>query len=345
MIITIFHHSTDRATDDSDNETLAQHQLRLKNLKNFSKDEKTKKTSSSKTTTSGVKRKRQEKEIKQKAKKKTAKSMSTLTPFKGFRTSDIARKIRSSSGKRVKMMAHTKNSTKRTKRKDGTPTNVKRKQSKRDDTNNNDSASTSPQPKEKKRLRYEQEKPKEQLKVKKSEAQQVPNNQINEPFGLRIKSSPSSLIDAVKVMSEEQREAVIDMGFESLLNMKMHQCPARLGHYLLEMFDDTNLIMRTGKGEISLTPQIVHEVLGIPIGSKSLEEVKRVKRKNPLLKLWEEQFGTDIAKGVVVKKIEETDDDGILFKLNFMTLFSNCFHECYTSGNCKKDIVYKVACY
>ncbi|KAI3514006.1 hypothetical protein L1887_12322 [Cichorium endivia] len=143
---------------DSDNETLAQYQERTKKLQNFSKEETTVKASTSNTTTSGVKRKRQDRGIKRNDKKKTKKAKSTLTPFKGFRTSDILRS-KSSSGQKIKMMAITKLTKK--------ISSIKAKKPKRND----ETKSNSNEPRARKRLRYAEEKPKKKLKGKKSEAQ------------------------------------------------------------------------------------------------------------------------------------------------------------------------------
>ncbi|KAL4574180.1 hypothetical protein LXL04_021006 [Taraxacum kok-saghyz] len=151
------------------------------------------------------------------------------------------------------------------------------------------------------------------------------------------------MLEAIKFMSADQRDAVAEMGFGAFLDMKMEQCPAKLGHFLVENLDDKNLVLRTGKRDIKLTTDVVHEVFGIPNGGLDIDNIKPVKRANEIFKLWKSQYPENIARTKILERIRETNDDGIVFKLNFITLFVNCFCETYTSGFCKKSIVYKIA--
>ena len=144
------------------------------------------------------------------------------------------------------------------------------------------------------------------------------------------------MLEAIKFMNADQRDAVADMGFGAFLNMKMEQSPAKLGHFLVENLDDKNLVLRTGKQDIQLTTDVVHEVLGIPNGGLDIDNIKSVKRANENFKLWKSQYPENIARSKILEKIRETNDYGIIFKLNFITLFSNCFCKTYTSGFCKK---------
>ncbi|KAL4573730.1 hypothetical protein LXL04_020546 [Taraxacum kok-saghyz] len=297
---------------EDDDESLAQKEARTRNLLQISEKDTNAKSSTPKkigwtkgkvrqliqstttvkevgTSTSGRKRKREYKGEKRTSTRKNTNPYASITPFKRFRTKEMTKRIRSNE-KLKKDQKATKRLTPRKK-------TIQQKEKKL-----TESASTSLTPR-KKTIQQKEKKP------------------INYPFGLRIKTSPAPMLEAIKFMSADQRDAVAEMGFGAFLDMKMEQCPAKLGHFLVENLDDKNLVLRTGKRDIKLTTDVVHEVFGIPNGGLDIDNIKPVKRANEIFKLWKSQYPENIARTKILERIRETDDDGIVFKLNFTTLF------------------------
>ncbi|KAL4575958.1 hypothetical protein LXL04_012045 [Taraxacum kok-saghyz] len=313
--------TSENQNEEDEDESMAQKESRTRNLLQISEKDASAKSSTSKkigwtkgklkqliqstttvkevgTSTSGRKRKREYRGEKRTSTRKNTNPYATITPFKGFRTNEMTKRIRSNE-KLKKDQKATKRLTPR-----------------------------------KKTIQQKEKKKKRTVAVHRA---------INYPFGLRVKTSPAPMMEAVKFMSADQRDAVAEMGFGAFLDMKMEQCPAKLGHFLVENLDDKNLVLRTGKRDIKLTTDVVHEVFVISNGGLDIDNIKPVKRANEFFKLWKSQYPENIARTKILEKIRETDDDGIVFKLNFITLFVNCFCETYTSGFYKKNIVYKIA--
>ncbi|KAL4574995.1 hypothetical protein LXL04_021835 [Taraxacum kok-saghyz] len=307
--------------EEDDDESIAQKEARTRNLK-------------VRTSTSGRKRKMEYKGEKRTSTRKNTNPYATITPFKCFRTTEMSKRIRSNE--------NLKKDQKASKRLTPRKKTIQEKEKKM-----TESASTSTPRRSKRTTKTDKEKQSKELTVvkqpKKKKRTVAVHRTINDPFGLRVKTSPAPMLEAIKFMSADQRDAVSDMGFGAFLDMKMEQVPAKPGHFLVENLDDKNLVLRIVKRYIQLTTDVVHEVFGIPNGGLDIDNIKPVKRANEIFKLWKSQYPENIARSKILEKIRETDDDGIVFKLNFITLFVNCFCETYTSVFCKKNIVYKIA--
>lgn len=80
------------------------------------------------------------------------------------------------------------------------------------------------------------------------------------PFGLHIRTSPSTMVDALQSLTDDQKESVKEMGFGSMLTMKLTNIPAKLAHFLVQNFDDERLILRIGGAEIKITAELVQDM-------------------------------------------------------------------------------------
>ncbi|KAL4562074.1 hypothetical protein LXL04_034265 [Taraxacum kok-saghyz] len=336
--------TSENQNEEDDDESIAQKESRTRNLLQISEKDANAKSSTSKkigwtkgklkqfiqsrttmkkvgTSTSGRKRKREYTGEKRTSTRKNANPYATITPFKGFRTNEMKKRIRSNE----KLKKDQKASKRLTPRKK----TIQEKEKKM-----TESASTSTPRRSKRTTKTDKEKQSKDLTVvkqpKKKKRTVAMHRAINDPSGLRVKTSPAPMLEAIKFMSANQRDAVSDMGFGAFLDMKMEKIPAKLGHFLVENLDDKNLVLRTGKRDIQLTTDVVHEVFGIPNGGLDIDNIKPVKRANEIFKLWKSQYPKNIARSKILEKIRETDDDGIVFKLNFITLFLTYMQ--YTRG-------------
>jgi len=164
------------------------------------------------------------------------------------------------------------------------------------------------------------------------------------PLALLTRTSPSTMVECVQCLNDDQKEAVKEMGFQGILGMKLVQSPAKLGYYLLDNLDHDTLKITTPNGTIHFTSKLVHEIFGIHSGGVDIDDLPVVGKESPLVSIWYSQFKSDkMTRGDIVDRIKEDGDSGIIFKMNFITLFVNCICKSYPSGFCIPTIVHKMA--
>ena len=166
------------------------------------------------------------------------------------------------------------------------------------------------------------------------------------PMVFSIKTSPAAMVECIQNLNEEQKEVVREMGFGGLLGMKLVRAPTKLAKYLVEHLDDRSLVINTPGGRIGITPELVHEVFGVPIGGFDIDNILEEPNDSDLVKSWLSQFPKKkehITKAAIVNRIVDSGDSGILFKLNFITLFANVICKSYKTGWCMTNIVNVIA--
>ncbi|KAL4575467.1 hypothetical protein LXL04_022311 [Taraxacum kok-saghyz] len=163
------------------------------------------------------------------------------------------------------------------------------------------------------------------------------------PPTLNVRTSPKTMYAVLKTLNEEQKESVREMGFAAILDMKLSCNLSCLGHYIVEVLDDQALVIRSGKGDISLTEEVVKDMLGVPDGEHDIETIEALVATDPIVNAWRKQFPSScITKAQLVAKIKESNNGGSIFKLNFITLFVNFICKSYKTGFCMTNIVNKI---
>ena len=98
-----------------------------------------------------------------------------------------------------------------------------------------ESASTSTQRRSKRTKKTDKEKQSKELTVvkqpKRKKRTVAVHRAINYPFGLRVKTSPAPMMEAVKFMSADQRDAVAEMGFWSFPEYEDGTKPRKTGTF------------------------------------------------------------------------------------------------------------------
>ncbi|KAK1391077.1 hypothetical protein POM88_019255 [Heracleum sosnowskyi] len=86
----------------------------------------------------------------------------------------------------------------------------------------------------------------------------------------KIRNSPRVFTDMRNSLSDKQREWVIRADFGNLLPFDLVEMPPRLAYKILESFNDMTCILVLQNGDIVITNQDVHDILGLPCqGAKS----------------------------------------------------------------------------
>ncbi|PWA90329.1 hypothetical protein CTI12_AA102550 [Artemisia annua] len=90
----------------------------------------------------------------------------------------------------------------------------------------------------------------------------------------RTRSSPKPLSDATSNLSNERKRCLKEMGFETMIDFPLNELPGSLGFYVLENFHPNSMELRLERGSIKVTRQKVHDMLGVPMGSRKLNEME-----------------------------------------------------------------------
>ncbi|KAI3810216.1 hypothetical protein L1987_19827 [Smallanthus sonchifolius] len=151
-------------------------------------------------------------------------------------------------------------------------------------------------------------------------------------------------VKGLDILSKKQRDAVRSMGFGKLLSLKVDGIPAKLGHYVVDKFDPERMEINLGNVQINVDNESVHQLLGIPNGGKKLTSLTYKKKLEGNVKSWrnlyEEKY---VASPDIVKRISQSsDDDSILFKLDFLVLFMSTMVEIQKHGKCKLDFIHYI---
>lgn len=140
---------------------------------------------------------------------------------------------------------------------------------------------------------------------------------------LRCRTSPRSLIKACNGMSEDQRNAVRDIGFGHILNLKIKEVPRKMSHWVVNNFDPRSCeIILIENWRIHIEEEDVHRVFGFPMGNVVIEKTPRDRTCN-VLSEWMNMFGerkSTVGQKEVVEKMLADKAGGVWFKRNFIVL-------------------------
>ncbi|GJX90014.1 ulp1 protease family, C-terminal catalytic domain-containing protein [Tanacetum coccineum] len=104
------------------------------------------------------------------------------------------------------------------------------------------------------------------------------------------RSSTKALYDAMMSLSDARKKLLKEIGFERFIHFPIVELPSTLAFYVIENFYMTSMELRLERGSIKATRQKVHDMLGIPIGSRKLEDLEQRPSNDPFITVWEDQF-------------------------------------------------------
>lgn len=155
---------------------------------------------------------------------------------------------------------------------------------------------------------------------------------------LRTRNPPTSM---AKVMSElttdAQIESLKEIGFNMFAGYKLKKVPAVLAKWILVNYNPNTSILDVGDVKMEITSQTVHDIFGLPIGGREIVELNQAKKTDEVIEEWRVQFnvgkgGTIKPSTVADKILENMDDVGRMFQLNFLVLFVTQMMEITTCG-------------
>ena len=156
----------------------------------------------------------------------------------------------------------------------------------------------------------------------------APNQKYFRFSGQRIlpRCSLANLTHWIATFSDAQKKTVVEMGFGSMLDLKLESVPTAMGFWLVQNYNHQNSTLHIGTKVVRITPELVHEVLGIPIGKKEVMD-RRSTAKNEVITEWKQQFpGPDkwVLRPFVLgffERVSGNKDAGRCFSLNFLVGF------------------------
>ncbi|GJU50201.1 ulp1 protease family, C-terminal catalytic domain-containing protein [Tanacetum coccineum] len=117
--------------------------------------------------------------------------------------------------------------------------------------------------------------------------------------------------------------------------MATEEIPVKLAHFVVDKFDSDLMTLKLTNGVIPITPELVYQVLGVPLGGEDINRMDRLGREDVTTLEWHSQFSRrNPTPKKVYDKIQESQMGGILFKLNFLVLFSNAMGLSGKGGQC-----------
>nr|GEW88438.1 hypothetical protein [Tanacetum cinerariifolium] len=150
---------------------------------------------------------------------------------------------------------------------------------------------------------------------------------------VKAKASVFEDVKRKRMLSKEDRSKKklglkMIKGFSSFHNLSIDKIPSRLGRYALSKFSSTTyrLTFETD-GYVEVTPLNIHDILGIPVGGISLFSLDVRPIEYEFVRSWVDQFYPkslkEIRVGDIASKVNSAQQVDFLFKVNFLTLFTN----------------------
>ncbi|KAH9614108.1 hypothetical protein KSS87_021520 [Heliosperma pusillum] len=147
---------------------------------------------------------------------------------------------------------------------------------------------------------------------------------------LQTKCRPGQLVELINGLSKEQKEAVREIGFGGLLQLKVTKLPHGILPWILKAFDYTCNMFKLKKTEFIITKDDVHDIFLLPRGGNQVVLAQTGNTvsvtDNRLKKEWRLRFDLqNNSDPITVKRVFETlrgsNDSGDEFKKLFV-LFS-----------------------
>ncbi|GJV47331.1 hypothetical protein Tco_1437543, partial [Tanacetum coccineum] len=132
------------------------------------------------------------------------------------------------------------------------------------------------------------------------------------------RSSSKPMYEAMMTLTDPQKKCLKDMGFERMIHFPIVELPSALAYHTIEHFHPGSMELRLEKGSIKATRQKVHDMLGILMWSRKLEDLEERPSNDPFIKEWEKPTPTAIAS-----VISDTTEADFMFRMNFITLFGS----------------------
>ena len=137
---------------------------------------------------------------------------------------------------------------------------------------------------------------------------------------LRVRNAPSSFFTFIRQSKVDMGRILTEIGFQSFRIIFIDQLPFRLGRFAASRFMPATYKLNLFNGlSILVTPQKIHDMLGIPIGGTSLFSFEERPVHHPDVKSWVDHFYPKSLKDIrapdIGRKLVSANIIDDLFKL------------------------------
>ncbi|GKD17421.1 hypothetical protein Tco_1206579 [Tanacetum coccineum] len=144
---------------------------------------------------------------------------------------------------------------------------------------------------------------------------------------VKAKASVCKRILSKEDHSKKKPEVDYDSSSDEFIkNVSIDKLPMKLGWFVMSRFKNYKLSFDTGD-QIEVTRSKIHDMLGIPVGGYSLFKLDERETGDEFVKEWVDQFSPIALKKIrvndIARKLVESQEIDFLFKVNFLTLFTN----------------------
>ncbi|CAI9297322.1 unnamed protein product [Lactuca saligna] len=121
-------------------------------------------------------------------------------------------------------------------------------------------------------------------------------------------------------LSKEHEAYISSIGLGHLLNMKVDGCASIMGHYTISNFDADRMVLNLYHGEIPINRQVIHEMLGLPLGNVTIKSMPYREVIYDMIIVWTKQFDDEdnIRPRAVQQVIMQSTRADLLFKLLYV---------------------------
>ncbi|GJR84536.1 ulp1 protease family, C-terminal catalytic domain-containing protein [Tanacetum coccineum] len=144
---------------------------------------------------------------------------------------------------------------------------------------------------------------------------------------LLSRTVPSSFFHAIRDAKVNMKRFMEDIGFSAFHSVNIDMLPNRLARFVVRAFDNKTYNFYLKTGVVHVTPEKVHEILGLPIGGISLYDLPERREDDEFVQLWLSQFAPKKKKQIfatdIAEKLVRSTRVDFMFKVNFLMLFAN----------------------
>ena len=167
------------------------------------------------------------------------------------------------------------------------------------------------------------------------------------PLCLNIRTSPNGLFDLVRELSDQQKQAVKEIGFGSLLSLSVSKCPTRLSLYLLKNFRTSNSVITLSNAEkLCIDEEDIYCVLNLPRGPVPIvESLGKYEESEPreymkILRAWRTRWVGNPNRGApstnsMPKMIKQNVSSDENFKRDFVVYVVSSFISTNQNTSCR----------
>nr|GEY68959.1 hypothetical protein [Tanacetum cinerariifolium] len=109
-------------------------------------------------------------------------------------------------------------------------------------------------------------------------------------LSIRTRGSPKVLYNLMKNLTPAQMKDIIDTRFGSMIGIASKEIPIKVGHFVVDNFNDDSMKLKLSNGVISITPKLVYKVLGVPLGGEDINRINRLRSEDVMTLEWHSQF-------------------------------------------------------